>query len=164
MNNIRRGFLYFVSAFFILFGVTGLFAPQLIDAQLNLMPVAIAGTSETRGLYGGGFAGFGVVIMCGLRCSQLASGLLLAMCIIMGGVVVGRLVSIGIDRELAFTARGRHWRISDSVGVLGGKQERRDRCQADAVAVAQFKNFANSWRYRLKLAINQPYQVEKLWL
>ena len=103
MNKIRRGFLYFFSAFLILFGMVGLFAPHIVDAQVNLMPVTIAGTSETRGLYGGGFLGFGVVIVCGLRCSQLARGLLLAMSIIMGGIFVGRMVSLGIDRELALT-------------------------------------------------------------
>lgn len=103
MNNIRRGFLYFIAAFFIVFGMTGLFVPHFINAQLDLMPATIAGVSETRGLYGGGFVGFGLVIICGLRCNRLAGGLLLAMCIIMGGVVVGRLLSLGIDRDLAST-------------------------------------------------------------
>lgn len=103
MKNVRRGFLYLIGASLFLFGMTALFAPHIINSQLNLMPVNIAGTSETRGLYGGGFIGFAVVIIAGLRCSQLASGLLLAMSIIMGFVVVGRLVSIGIDRDLAST-------------------------------------------------------------
>lgn len=103
MKNIRRGFLYLIGASLFLFGMTALFAPHIINTQLHLMPVSIAGTSETRGLYGGGFIGFAVVIIYGLRCRHLAGGLLLAMAIIMGSIVAGRLISIGIDHELAST-------------------------------------------------------------
>lgn len=103
MKNFRRGFLYLMGASLFLFGMTALFAPHLINEQLQLMPTSIAGTSETRGLYGGGFIGFAMVIICGLRCRDSASGLLMAMAIIMGCIVAGRLISIGIDHELAST-------------------------------------------------------------
>jgi Domain of unknown function (DUF4345) len=103
MNKIRRGFLYFQCVFFIVLGLVGLFAPQLVTVQLGLNVANIAGTSEIRGLYGGGFAGFGIVILYGMRSGSIGRGLLLAMSIIMGGVVVGRLFSLGIDHEFQFT-------------------------------------------------------------
>ena len=81
----------------------GLFAPQIISGQVFLSPATIAGTAELRGLYGGGFIGFGLVLLCGLRCKSLAPGLFLAMAIIMGGIVVGRIVSLAIEHEFAFT-------------------------------------------------------------
>ena len=103
MNKVARGFLYFFGAFFLVYGATALFAPDIIAGKLYLSPVTIAGTSEIRGLYGGGFAGFGVVILTGLRSKTLGAGLLMSMAIVMGGVVVGRVVSLAIDHETAFT-------------------------------------------------------------
>ena len=103
MNKAARGLLYFFGAFFMVYGATALFAPDIIAGKLYLSPVTIAGTSEIRGLYGGGFAGFGVVILTGLRSKALGSGLLMSMATIMGGVVVGRVVSLAIDHETAFT-------------------------------------------------------------
>jgi hypothetical protein len=104
IGQARRGLLYFFSAFFILFGLACLFAPALLAAKLNLMPADSAGTGEVRSLYGGGFAGFGLVIFAGLRCKQEGRGLLLAMSIIIGGIVVGRLFSIVIDHDYSFAA------------------------------------------------------------
>ena len=103
MNKAARGFLYLFVVLFMAIGVTAMFAPDVIAAKLALTPVNLAGTSELRGLYGGGFFGFGIVLLCGLRCKLLAPGLLTAMAIIMGGVVVGRMVSLAIDHETTFT-------------------------------------------------------------
>ena len=103
MNKLVRGALYFFVVFLFVYGATGLLAPQVISGQVFLSPVTIAGTAELRGLYGGGFIGFGFVILCGLRCKSLAPGLLMAMAIIMSCVVVGRVVSLAIDNEFAFT-------------------------------------------------------------
>ena len=103
MIKLARGLLYFFSAFFVVYGATALFRPDIIAGALYLSPGTIAGTSEIRGLYGGGFAAFGVVLFNGLRNRQIGPGLLMSMAIIMGGVVVGRIVSLAIDHETAFT-------------------------------------------------------------
>jgi len=101
MTILRRSILYFFGAFFIAFGITGLFDPGLIASKMHMLPTTIAGTGEVRGLYGGGFSGFGLVILAGLR-SPAGKGLLLAMSIIMSGVIIGRLFSMGLDHEFAF--------------------------------------------------------------
>lgn len=103
MIKLARGLLYFFSAFFVVYGATALFRPDIIAGALYLSPVTIAGTSEIRGLYGGGFAAFGVVLFNGLRNKSIGPGLLMSMAIIMGGVVIGRIVSLAIDHETAFT-------------------------------------------------------------
>jgi len=100
--TIRRYVLYFFIAFFAVFGITGLFAPAFIAGKLDLAPVALAGAAELRGFYGGGFLGFSLVILAGLRCQQAGSGLLLAMAIIMGSIAAGRLFSMALDHEFAF--------------------------------------------------------------
>ena len=102
-NHARCGFLYAIGAGLFAFGFTALFAPHIINEQLQLMPSSVANISETRGLYGGGFIGFSLLIFLGLCCKNFARGLLLAVAIIMACIVVGRLVSLGIDRDCATT-------------------------------------------------------------
>jgi hypothetical protein len=99
IHQARRALLYLFGAFFIVFGLTGLFAPALLTAKLNLMPENIAGTGEMRGLYGGGFIGFGLVTLAGLHSQAVSRGLLLAMSIIIGGIVFGRLFSMAVDHD-----------------------------------------------------------------
>ncbi len=103
IHHGRRCLLYFFSAFFIVFGLVGLFAPVMLLNALHLRPVTSAGLGELRSLYGGGFAGIGLVILAGLRCPA-GRGLLLAISIIMGGIVLGRLVSLLLDHDFSFAA------------------------------------------------------------
>jgi Domain of unknown function (DUF4345) len=104
IHRLRRGLLYVSGAFFVIFGLTVLFAPGMITNSIHLMPSGRAGLGEMRGLYGGGFFGFGLVILAGLRCPASSQGLLLAMSIILGGIVVGRLLSLVLDQDFSFAA------------------------------------------------------------
>ena len=103
MNKIARGMLWLWVGVFFAYGATGLFAPQLISQLVDLSQVTVIGTSEIRGLFGGGFAAFGLVLLIGLRKPALAPGLFLSIAVIMGGLVVGRLFSMTIDQEFSFT-------------------------------------------------------------
>ena len=103
MIKIARGIVWLWVAVFLAYGATGLSTPQLIAELVNLSPTSAIGTSEIRGLFGGGFAAFGVVLLCGLRSPILAPGLFMATAIIMGGLVAGRLFSMTVDHEFAFT-------------------------------------------------------------
>src|SRR5579871_6707810 len=97
MRNARRLLLYVFGAFFLIFGLVGLFDPVRLIYTILLRPTGYAGFSELRGLYGGGFIGFGLVIIAGLRWRAHGAGLLLAMSIIIGCVVIGRLISLVLD-------------------------------------------------------------------
>ncbi len=104
IRHARRCLLYVFSVFFIAFGLTGLFAPVRLVTALHLMPVTSAGLGELRALYGGGFTGFGVVILAALRRPATGPGMLLAMSLIFAGIACGRLVSMGFDHDYHFAA------------------------------------------------------------
>jgi len=104
IRQARRYLLYVFSAFFIAFGLTALFDPARLVTGLHLMPVTSAGLGELRALYGGGFTGFGLVILAALRRPATGPGMLLAMSIILAGIAVGRLVSMGFDHDYHFAA------------------------------------------------------------
>jgi hypothetical protein len=103
MNRVARIWLYFIALIFGVVGVTSLLSPETTGSQLQIQAVSLAGTSELRGLYGGGFVGFALIILVGLRRKAYSPGLLMAMAIIMGGIVVGRVVSLAVDHELKTT-------------------------------------------------------------
>lgn len=102
IHQLRRGLLYVSGAFFVVFGLTALFAPGLITNSIHLLPSGRAGLGEMRSLYGGGFSSFGLLILAGLRCPT-GHTLLLAMSIILGGIVVGRLFSLVFDQDFSFS-------------------------------------------------------------
>lgn len=104
IRQARRCLLYVFSIFFIAFGLTGLLSPVRLIAAVHLMPMTSAGLGELRALYGGGFTGFGLVILAGLRCPSAARGLLLGMSIILACIAVGRLISMGLDHDYHFAA------------------------------------------------------------
>jgi Domain of unknown function (DUF4345) len=106
MNKIARGYLYLNVLLFAAIGVKSLFMPESMAGQLQLAATSIAGTGEIRGLYGGGFIGFALVLLGGLRCKPLSPGLLIAMATVMGGVVCGRIVSLALDHEYMLTLVG----------------------------------------------------------
>jgi hypothetical protein len=101
----RRGLLYVSGAFFLLLGLAALLQPAMLAAKLNLLPMNSAGVGEIRGLYGGGFAGFGLVFLAGLHHRTAGRGLLLGMSLILGGIIVGRLASMALDHDYAAALR-----------------------------------------------------------
>ena len=103
MNKIARAFLYLNVLIFAGVGTKSLFMPESMVGQLQLSAISLAGTGEIRGLYGGGFLGFALVLLGGLRCKPISPGLLIAMVTVMGGVIVGRIFSLAVDREYPMT-------------------------------------------------------------
>ena len=97
MATVSKAFLYFQVFAVGLLGATMMIAPQLVAPKLFLSALGIPGSSELRSLMGGGFIGFALVILGGLRCRRLAPGLLVAMTVIMAGIVVGRIASLVLD-------------------------------------------------------------------
>jgi len=97
---VVRAWLYLHIPLWLLLSGLSLFAPQIAAQRLHLIPDALAGTSEIRGLFGGGFLAFGVIILAGLRIKPLAKGMLGAIGLIMAGVVIGRIVSLIVDHDL----------------------------------------------------------------
>jgi len=97
MTTVARLFLYFQVMTLLLFGLTGLFALDLISGQLGLAALAINGSSELRGLLGGGFIAFALIILFGLRSPQRGTGFLISMILLMAGIVLGRIVSLALD-------------------------------------------------------------------
>lgn len=100
IRQARRVLLYVFGVFFLLFGLAGLFAPGRLTGGIHLLPEGVAGLGEMRGLYGGGFAAFGIIILAGLY--KRDAGLLRAMAIIAVGITVGRLVSLVLDQDVSF--------------------------------------------------------------
>jgi Domain of unknown function (DUF4345) len=99
IRQARRCLLYVFSVFFIVFGLTGLLAPVRLLPALHLLPVTSAGLGELRALYGGGFTGFGLVVLAALRRPATGPGMLFAMSIILAGIATGRVVSILLDHD-----------------------------------------------------------------
>lgn len=97
MTTVAKVFLYFQVVALLLFGLVGLFALELIAGQLGLSTLAINGSSELRGLLGGGFIAYALIILFALRSPRLGPGLLISMILLMAGIVVGRIVSLALD-------------------------------------------------------------------
>lgn len=83
-------------------GLGALISPEMFMGQLELLPKSIKGTAEVRGLYGGGFLSWAVILISALRYKSVSAGLFLAMVISMGLIVVARIVSVVVDQEIAF--------------------------------------------------------------
>lgn len=102
MLTAARVYVIFMAIVFGLGGATALISPEMFMAQLELLPKSIKGTAEVRGLYGGGFLSWAVILIAALRCKSVSAGLLLAMILTMGLIVIARGVSVVVDHETAF--------------------------------------------------------------
>ena len=100
MYKLARGYLYLMAVFTAAVGLTALFAPEIIGARFALMPQSIRGIAEIRGLYGGGVFSWSLITLGALRYKPLSPGLLMALAILMGSLVVGRVVSVIVDHEI----------------------------------------------------------------
>jgi hypothetical protein len=102
MLTIARAYLIIMAIALMLIGLAALAAPEAVSRELALLPQAGKGLAELRGLYGGLFIAWGVIMLWSIRATDIASGLLIAMIIMMGTIAAARLVSLVLDREPAF--------------------------------------------------------------
>jgi hypothetical protein len=102
MVIVARIFLVFFLISFTLIGLSGLVQPDKLAANFDVLPQTTKGFAELRGIYGGVFLSWSVMIVAFLLKKPWANGLLLAVGISMACLSVVRLVSLGIDGEAHF--------------------------------------------------------------
>jgi hypothetical protein len=102
MVIVARIYLFLILVLFGLLGLASLAVPDAVAARMHLAPQAMAGTAEIRGLYGGAFLAWSLMIIGAWRYKPLAKGLLAAVGLSMGLIAAARMVSLAIDHEAAF--------------------------------------------------------------
>lgn len=94
-----------VAACFALMGAGALVSPALVSRQFDVHSLSAAGRSEVRAVYGG----FGLAMAGALgyatQAPSLRQGLCLAACLALWGMAAGRLLSLGLDRQMPPFAR-----------------------------------------------------------
>jgi apolipoprotein N-acyltransferase len=103
------------AAGFAAFGLALLAAPGLL-ALVDLAPKSATGRSDLRAVFGGLEAGFGAFLALAARRPAWHGPALVAQCLALGGVVVGRLASLALDgapRPVTFALAG-----VEAVGAL----------------------------------------------
>lgn len=81
-------------------GVVALFAPNRVTEQFGIPPLAIAGRSEVRAVYGGFGQAMASMLVIATQVPGLRTGISLAIAAALVGMAVGRIVSALIDRAL----------------------------------------------------------------
>jgi len=97
MTMLAKVFLCFLVLVFAGIGLTALADPAAIAGKFDLALQSTKASAEVRGLYGGGFVAWALIIIAALRFKTLAPGLLTAMGISMGAIAIARIVSIATD-------------------------------------------------------------------
>lgn len=106
MNTALRAIAYFFAAAFTALGLMSLVSPSAMAAKMQLVPASNIGFAEIRGLYGGGFIGFGLILLGGLHWKPYARGLLMAMALSMGSIGTARIVTLPLDAAWGFAIGG----------------------------------------------------------
>jgi hypothetical protein len=104
MLTLARAYLVSMAIVFGAIGIAALSAPDIVAGKLELLPQSIKGTAEIRGLYGGGFISWCLIILGALR--YRSKGMLIAMALTMGAIALARVVSVFADHDVAFNAPG----------------------------------------------------------
>lgn len=82
---------------FLLVGATGLADPVKLMDPVQLEIAGVSGLSEIRAAYGGTHLALGLLFIAGLVSSRWRRTALLVAALFTGGLVVGRVISLGID-------------------------------------------------------------------
>lgn len=90
-------------AFFVVVGFACLIVPNAVMEQAHLAPQSGAGTAEIRGLIGGTFLAWGLMIFGAWLFKPMAKGLLAALGLTMALIAAARIVSLAVDQEVAFS-------------------------------------------------------------
>lgn len=99
MKKITQGFLLLCGLSFLLIGANTFHDPLAAMAPVELNINTVSALNELRANYGGLQIGMGLFLLAGLCCKTYVRPALLAQALIVGGLAVGRLVSIALDGQ-----------------------------------------------------------------
>lgn len=99
MERVTQGFLLLCGLSFLLIGINTFHDPLAAMAPVELNINTVSALNELRANYGGLQIGMGLFLLVGLCCKNYVRPALLAEALIVGGLAVGRLVSIALDGQ-----------------------------------------------------------------
>lgn len=97
MKKLTQGFLLLCGLSFLLIGANTFYDPLAAMAPVELNVDTVSALNELRANYGGLQIGMGLFLLAGLYRQVFTGPALLAQTLIVGGLVVGRVVSIALD-------------------------------------------------------------------
>ena len=95
--TIERYSLWLLAMVFTVVAIVGLFTPRLLFDPTGLTLDTVAGLAEVRAAYFGLFGAVAYVFACGARDAARRKMAFLVATLVLGGFVLGRLISWGID-------------------------------------------------------------------
>lgn len=98
-EKITQGFLLLCGLSFLLIGANTFHDPLAAMAPVELNINTISALNELRANYGGLQIGMGLFLLAGLCCKTMTRPALLAQALIVGGLALGRFVSIALDGQ-----------------------------------------------------------------
>lgn len=98
-GKITQGFLLLCGLSFLLIGANTFHDPLAAMAPVELNINTISALNELRANYGGLQIGMGLFLLAGLCCKTMTRPALLAQALIVGGLALGRFVSIALDGQ-----------------------------------------------------------------
>ena len=99
MKKITQGFLLLCGLVFLLIGANTFHDPLAAMAPVELNINTVSALNELRANYGGLQIGMGLFLLAGLCCKTMTRPALLAQALIVGGLALGRFVSIALDGQ-----------------------------------------------------------------
>lgn len=99
MEKLTRVFLILCGISFLFIGANTFFDPLAAMAPVELNINTVSALNELRANYGGLQIGIGVFLLAGVWCQSMTRSALLAQALIVGGLAVGRLVSVALDGQ-----------------------------------------------------------------
>lgn len=97
--RLSRGFLLLCGLAFLLIGAHTFADPLAAMAPVELNVGTVSALNELRANYGGLQIGMGLLLLAGLWRTALTGPALLAQALLVGGLAVGRLVSLALDGQ-----------------------------------------------------------------
>ncbi len=98
-EKITQGFLLLCGLSFLLIGANTFHDPLAAMAPVELNINTVSAPNELRANYGGLQIGMGLFLLAGLCCKTMTRPALLAQALIVGGLALGRFVSIALDGQ-----------------------------------------------------------------
>mgnify|MGYP003397508677 FL=1 len=98
-EKITQGFLLLCGLSFLLIGANTFHDPLAAMAPVELNINTVSALNELRANYGGLQIGMGLFLLAGLCCKTMTRPALLAQALIVGGLALGRFVSIALDGQ-----------------------------------------------------------------
>ena len=102
MSHLPLVLVSVVAAFFFAMGAVALANPQRIVAYFGTDALTRDGRNEVRAVYGGFGVALALLLLASLWLPALRSGVLLAVCVALLGMAVGRLLSVAVDGSPGF--------------------------------------------------------------